>query len=152
KQMKISLNWLKDYIDIDDIPAGQIGEMLTRSGLEVEGMETFEQVKGGLEGLVIGEVIECQKHPNADKLSVTKVNIGGEEPLPIVCGAPNVRAGQKVVVAPVGTTIYPINHEPAKLTKAKIRGEISEGMIVAEDEVGVGPSHDGIIVLDTDLP
>jgi len=150
--MKISLNWLKDYIDIDDIPAGQIGEMLTRSGLEVEGMETFEQVKGGLEGLVIGEVIECQKHPNADKLSVTKVNIGGEEPLPIVCGAPNVRAGQKVVVAPVGTTIYPINHEPVKLTKAKIRGEISEGMIVAEDEVGLGPSHDGIIVLDTDLP
>lgn len=150
--MKISLNWLKNYIDIEDIPAEKIGDMLTKSGLEVEGMEPFEQVKGGLEGLVVGEVLECEKHPNADKLSVTKVNIGGEQTLSIVCGAPNVRAGQKVVVAPVGTTIYPIDHDPVKLTKAKIRGEVSEGMIVAEDEVGLGHSHEGIMVLDSDLP
>lgn len=150
--MKISLNWLKDYIDIDDIPAAKISDMLTKSGLEVEGLEPYEQVKGGLEGLVIGEVVTCERHPNADKLSVTTVNLGEGQIVPIVCGAPNVRAGQKVAVAPVGTTIYPVNHEPVKIGKAKIRGEISEGMIVAEDEVGLGTSHDGIMVLDTDLP
>jgi phenylalanyl-tRNA synthetase beta chain len=150
--MKISLNWLREYIDIGHLPAPEIGSLLTQSGLEVEGVETYEQVKGSLEGLVIGEVVSCEKHPNADKLTKTTVDIGQGQPVPIVCGAPNVALGQKVVVAPVGSTIYPINGEPFKLSKAKIRGEVSEGMIVAEDEVGLGTSHDGIMVLDTHLP
>lgn len=150
--MKISLNWLKEYIDTDHLSADEIGRLLTQSGLEVESIELFEQVKGGLEGLVIGEVLSCDRHPNADKLSKTTVKIGEDLTVPIVCGAPNVRTGQKVVVAPVGTTIYPLNNEPFKLSKAKIRGEVSEGMIVAEDEVGLGISHEGIMVLETDLP
>ncbi|UII29772.1 phenylalanine--tRNA ligase subunit beta [Fulvivirga ulvae] len=149
--MKISLNWLKDYININQSPE-EISKLLTDTGLEVEGLENFEQVKGGLKGLVIGEVLTCEKHPNADKLSVTTVDIGSDNPVPIVCGAPNVAKGQKVVVATVGATLYPEGHDPFQIKKAKIRGEVSEGMICAEDEIGLGISHDGIMVLDTDLP
>lgn len=149
--MKISLNWLKQYIQIDETPA-QIAALLTGSGLEVEGWEEIESIKGGLKGLVIGEVITCAKHPNADKLSITTVDIGEEQLSPIVCGAPNVAAGQKVVIATVGTQLYPFTGEPFQIKKAKIRGEASEGMICAEDEIGLGQSHDGIMILDTDLP
>jgi len=149
--MKISYNWLKDYIDIQDSPE-KIGEILTETGLEVEGIEYVEKIPGGLEGLVVGEVIECSTHPNADKLSVTKVNVGSDELLPIVCGAPNVATGQKVIVALVNTTLYPTGGEPFKIKKSKIRGEVSEGMICAEDEIGLGTSHDGIIILNTDKP
>ena len=149
--MKISLNWLKDYISINQSPE-EIGKLLTDTGLEVEGLENFEQIPGGLKGLVIGEVLSCEKHPNADKLSVTTVDIGAGTPSPIVCGAPNVAKGQKVIVATVGATLYPAGQEPFQIKKAKIRGEISEGMICAEDEIGVGTSHEGIMVLDTDLP
>lgn len=149
--MKISLNWLKQYIQIDETPA-QIAALLTGSGLEVESWEEIESIKGGLKGLVIGEVITCAKHPNADKLSVTTVDIGEEELSPIVCGAPNVAEGQKVVIATVGAQLYPFTGEPFQIKKAKIRGEASEGMICAEDEIGLGQSHDGIMILDTDLP
>lgn len=149
--MKISLNWLKQYIDLPE-SAEEISELLTGSGLEVEGTEEVETVPGGLKGLVIGEVLTCEKHPNADKLSVTSVDIGEEEASPIVCGAPNVAAGQKVVVATVGATIYPKSGDPFVIKKAKIRGEVSQGMICAEDEIGLGSSHEGIMILDTDLP
>jgi len=149
--MKISLNWLKDYIELDQT-VDKISQTLTDTGLEVEGLEEFGKIPGGMEGLVIGEVLTCEKHPNADKLSITTVDIGTDAPSPIVCGAPNVAAGQKVVVATVGTTLYPIGHEPFKIKKAKIRGEVSQGMICAEDEIGVGTDHDGILVLNTDLP
>jgi len=149
--MKISLNWLKQYIQIDETPA-QIAAILTGSGLEVESWEEIESIKGGLKGLVIGEVITCAKHPNADKLSITTVDIGEEQLSPIVCGAPNVAAGQKVVIATVGAQLYPFTGEPFQIKKAKIRGEASEGMICAEDEIGLGQSHDGIMILDTDLP
>lgn len=144
--MKISYNWLKRYIDID-MDVVKLGELLTNSGLEVEGIERFESVKGGLDGIFIGEVISCEKHPNADKLSVTTINVGGDALLPIVCGAPNVAKGQKVAVATVGTTLYS-GDESFEIKKAKIRGEVSEGMICAEDEIGIGISHDGIMVLD----
>ncbi len=144
--MKISYNWLKDYIKTD-LPAIEVAKILTNTGLEVEGIENFESVKGGLEGLVIGKVTSCKKHPNADKLSVTKVDVGTGEDLAIVCGAPNVAQGQKVVVATVGTTLYS-GDEEFKIKKAKMRGEPSEGMICAEDEIGLGTSHDGIMVLD----
>lgn len=150
--MKISINWVKEYIDINNHSTEEISDILTKIGLEVEGVEKFEQVKGGLEGLVIGNVITCEKHPNADKLKKTTVDIGNNTIVPIVCGAPNVEAGQQVIVAPVGSVIYPINHDPVKIKKAKIRGEVSEGMIVAEDEIGLGHSHEGIMVLDTELP
>lgn len=149
--MKISLNWLKDFIEIKETPQ-EISDLLTQSGLEVEGLEEIEAVKGGLKGLVIGQVMSCEKHPNADKLSITTVDIGQEELSPIVCGASNIAKGQKVVVATVGATLYPSNGESFKIKKAKIRGEVSEGMICAEDEIGLGQSHDGIMVLDTDLP
>ncbi|MEH0157514.1 phenylalanine--tRNA ligase subunit beta [Limibacter armeniacum] len=149
--MKISLDWLKEFININE-SAEEISHQLTMSGLEVEGIEEFESIKGGLQGLVIGEVLECGKHPDADKLSLTKVDTGAEEPVQIVCGAPNVAAGQKVVVATVGAMLYPGEGEPFKIKKGKIRGEVSLGMICAEDEIGLGASHDGIMVLDTDLP
>lgn len=149
--MKISHNWLSDFIELDQ-PASEIADALTQTGLEVEGVETVEKIPGGLRGLVVGEVKTCSQHPNADKLSVTTVDIGGEALSPIVCGAPNVAAGQKVIVAPVNTMIYPSSGEPFKIKKAKIRGEVSAGMICAEDEVGLGADHDGIMVLDTDLP
>lgn len=149
--MTISYNWLKEYIDIPE-SAEEIGKVLTSTGLEVEHVEHFSSVKGGLTGLVIGEVLTCAKHPNADKLSVTTVDVGDEKPLPIVCGASNVAAGQKVVVAVPGTTLYPTKGEPFTIKSIKIRGEQSEGMICAEDEIGLGESHEGIIVLDTKLP
>jgi len=150
--MKISLNWLKDYIEIKESP-DEIAHMLTMTGLEVEGIEKVETVKGGLKGVVVGEVIDCARHPNADKLSITKVDIGNETPVPIVCGAPNVAAGQKVAVATVGATLYPHgSKEGFKIKKVKIRGEVSEGMICAEDELGLGARHDGIMVLETSLP
>ncbi len=148
--MKISYNWLKQYIHIPE-SAEEIGQTLTATGLEVESVELFETIKGGLNGLVIGEVLTCTKHPNADKLSITTVDVGGEKPLQIVCGAPNVAAGQKVVVATVGTTVNPTKGEPFLIKSAKIRGEQSEGMICAEDEIGLGESHAGIMVLDTKI-
>ncbi len=147
--MKISYNWLKTLINIDLTPQ-QIDEYLTSSGLEVEGIEAIETIKGGLKGIVIGEVIEKEKHPDADKLSITKVNIGAEELLNIVCGAPNVAAGQKVLVATIGAKLYPTTGEPLEIKKSKIRGAVSEGMICAEDEIGLGASHDGILVLPND--
>ncbi len=145
--MKVSLSWLRQYIDTKDMSPEAIGDILTSTGLEVEGMDEVETIPGGLKGLVIGEVKECGKHPNADRLSVTKVDVGGEELLSIVCGAPNVAAGQKVVVATVGTELFPTEGDPFKIKKGKIRGEVSEGMICAEDEIGLGHDHDGIIVL-----
>lgn len=148
--MKISYNWLKEYIDIPESPE-EIGKQLTSTGLEVESVDPFETVKGGLKGLVIGEVLTCTKHPNADKLSLTTVDVGSDKPLNIVCGASNVAAGQKVVVATVGTTVYPTKGESFTIKSAKIRGEQSEGMICAEDEIGLGESHAGIMVLNTTL-
>lgn len=144
--MNISYNWLKNYIDIN-LPAEEVGKILTSIGLEVEGIEKYESIKGGLEGFVIGEVKTREKHPNADKLSVTTVDVGNGTILPIVCGAPNVAAGQKVVVATVGTFVYK-GTESFTIQKAKLRGEPSEGMICAEDELGVGNDHSGIMVLD----
>jgi phenylalanyl-tRNA synthetase beta chain len=150
--MKISFNWLKEYIEIEKSPQ-EIAHILTMTGLEVEGVERVQSVKGGLEGVVIGEVMESAKHPNADKLSLTKVAVGRGDIRQIVCGAPNVASGQKVAVALVGTTLYPAgSDEGFKIRKSKIRGELSEGMICAEDEIGIGDRHDGIMVLDTDLP
>ena len=146
--MKVSLNWLRQYIDIDLEPEA-LGEVLTNTGLEVEGMEKVESVPGGLAGIVVGHVLECGKHPGADRLSLTKVDIGREAPVSIVCGAPNVARGQHVLVATVGATLYPTEGEPFKIKKGKIRGEVSEGMICAEDELGLGTDHDGIIVLGT---
>ncbi len=145
--MKISYNWLKQFLKIDWTPE-QTSELLTDLGLEVEGVEAYQSVKGGLEGIIVGEVLTCIKHPNADKLKLTTVNIGGESPLQIVCGAPNVAAGQKVPVATIGTTLYTEEGESWTIKKGKIRGEESFGMICAEDELGLGKSHDGILVLD----
>lgn len=149
--MKVSIDWLREFVNIEE-SMDEISHALTMVGLEVEGEEVFESIEGGLNGLVIGEVLTCEPHTNADKLSVTTVDIGAEAPSPIVCGAPNVAAGQKVVVATVGTTLYPSGGESFKIKKAKIRGEVSQGMICAEDEIGLGASHNGIMVLDTDLP
>ncbi|MCF6306810.1 MAG: phenylalanine--tRNA ligase subunit beta [Flavobacteriaceae bacterium] len=148
--MKISYNWLKQFIKID-WDAEKTGELLTDLGLEIEGIETFESIKGGLEGIVVGHVLECKQHPNADRLKVTKVDIGNNETVQIVCGAPNVAAGQKVPVATIGTTLYDEKGEAWKIKKGKIRGEESFGMICAEDELGLGKSHDGIMVLYEDL-
>ncbi|HWV68946.1 phenylalanine--tRNA ligase subunit beta [Chitinophaga sp.] len=148
--MTISYNWLCEYLPVKPTPE-ELSTILTRIGLEVESLEKFEAVKGSLAGLVIGEVLTAEKHPNADKLKLTTVNTGNGEPLHIVCGAPNVAPGQKVVVAPIGTTIYPLGGEPLTMKKAKIRGEESQGMICAEDEIGLGSSHDGILVLDASL-
>lgn len=144
--MKISYKWLKDLLTFD-LSAEETSVYLTDCGLEVEGIDTFETVKGGLKGLVIGEVLTCEAHPNSDHLHVTTVEVGREEPLHIVCGAPNVAAGQKVVVATIGTTLYQ-GDESFTIKKSKLRGEPSEGMICAEDEIGLGQSHDGIMVLD----
>lgn len=148
--MKISYNWLKQFIKIDWTPE-QTGELLTDLGLEVEGIEVYQSVKGGLEGVVVGEVLTCILHPNADKLKITTVDIGKETPFQIVCGAPNVAAGQKVPVATIGTTLYTETGEAWTIKKGKIRGEESHGMICAEDELGLGASHAGIMVLDDAL-
>ncbi len=147
-RMKISYNWLKQYVKTDLSPQ-QMDGILTDTGLEVESVEKLEAVKGGLEGVVVGEVLTCEKHPDADKLKVTTVTIGGE-PLQIVCGAPNVAVGQKVIVATVGCTLYPAPDEPLKMKVSKIRGVESHGMLCAEDELGMGQSHAGILVLDAD--
>lgn len=148
--MKISYNWLKQFINTDWTPE-QTSELLTDLGLEVEGVEQYQSVKGGLKGVVIGEVLTCIKHPNADKLKITTVNVGGETPLQIVCGAPNVSTGQKVPVATIGTTLYTEEGESWTIKKGKIRGEESHGMICAEDELGLGKSHEGIMVLDPSI-
>ena len=147
--MKVSYNWLKTYLNIN-LPAVQVAEVLTDIGLEIEGVDEVEAMPGGLKGLVIGEILSVAKHANADKLNVTEVNIGTDENLPIVCGAPNVSVGQKVVVATVNAILYPSDGDPFKIKKAKIRGEVSIGMICAEDEIGLGEGHDGIMVLPND--
>ena len=149
--MTLSYSWLKQYIDIPESPE-QLASILTSTGLEVESVEPFETVKGGLRGLVIGEVLTCVKHPNADKLSLTTVDVGAGRILPIVCGAANVAAGQKVVVALSGSTVHPTAGEPFQIKSARIRGEVSEGMICAEDEIGLGASHEGILVLPANAP
>lgn len=145
--MKIAYSWLRNYIKADITPQ-EASIYLTDCGLEVEGIEEVETIKGGLKGIVIGEVLTKVKHPDADKLNCTTVNVGGDEPLSIVCGAPNVEVGQKVVVSTVGAELFPIDGDSFKIKKSKIRGEVSEGMICAEDEIGLGKGHDGIMVLD----
>lgn len=146
--MKVSYSWIKEYLNIDLAPV-KCAEVLTDTGLEVEGIHEVESIKGGLKGLVIGEVLTCEQHPNADRLRKTTVNIG-EEVLEIVCGAPNVAAGQKVVVATIGTILYDDKGDSFKIKKGKIRGEVSMGMICGSDEIGMGGAHDGIMVLDTE--
>lgn len=148
--MKISYNWLKQFINID-WDSNKTAELLTDLGLEVEGIQPFESVKGGLKGIVVGQVLTCIKHPNADKLKLTTVDVGLEKPLQIVCGAPNVAEGQKVPVATIGTILYSKEEEAWTIKKGKIRGEESHGMICAEDELGLGESHDGIMVLSDKL-
>ena len=147
--MNISFNWLNEFLKIN-LKIDEVCEILTDIGLEVEGVVDYQDVKGDFEGLIVGEVIHCEKHPNADRLKLTKVNIG-QETLQIVCGAPNVNVNQKVIVATVGTTIYPTSGEKFKINKSKIRGEISFGMICAEDEIGLGNSHDGIMILEKSI-
>ncbi len=146
--MNISYSWLKDYINLELSPA-EVAATLTQLGLETGSIDEVESIKGGLKGLVVGEVVTCHQHPNSDHLSVTTVNVGGEENLPIVCGAPNVAAGQKVIVATVGTVLYN-GTEKFTIQKSKIRGEVSMGMICAEDEIGIGHDHNGIMVLNLD--
>lgn len=147
--MTLSYQWLLDYLPAP-VSIEELSQLLTSIGLEVERVSPYEEVPGGLKGLLIGEVVAAEKHPNADKLTLTKVNIGGGTVLSIVCGAPNVAMGQKVVVAPVGATIYPRQGAPLTMKNAKIRGEESQGMICAEDEIGWGDSHAGIVVLPPD--
>lgn len=148
--MKISYNWLKTLID-PKLSITELCDKLTMSGLEVEHVDEIETIKGGLKNLVVGKVVEIKDHPNADRLKLTKVDIGTGELLDIVCGAPNVRDQIKVIVAPVGTTIHPTEGEPFTIKKAKIRGEASEGMLCAEDEIGLGKSHEGLLILDDDV-
>jgi phenylalanyl-tRNA synthetase beta chain len=148
--MKISYNWLQQFLQIDWEPT-KTGELLTDLGLEVEGIETKESIKGSLKGIVVGKVLTCIQHPNADRLKVTTVDLGDGNPIQIVCGAPNVAAGQKVPVATVGTVLYDDKGDSFKIKKGKIRGEESHGMICAEDELGLGKGHDGILVLEDKL-
>jgi len=148
--MKISYNWLKQFLQTD-WEVNKTSELLTDLGLEVEGVETIESIKGSLEGVVVGEVLTCIQHPNADRLKLTTVNLGSGDPVQIVCGAPNVAEGQKVPVATIGTTLYDDSGSGFKIKKGKIRGEESHGMICAEDELGLGTSHDGILILDDQL-
>ncbi len=149
--MKVSYNWLKQYIDFDWSPE-ELANRLTMAGLEVEGVERYDLHPGGLEGVVVGEVKTCIKHPGADKLSLTTVDVGAAELLSIVCGAPNVAAGQKVIVAMVGAKLHPVSGDPFEIKKSKIRGEESCGMICAEDEIGLGSSHAGILILPDATP
>ncbi len=148
--MNISYNWLKQFLKLD-WEAEKTAELLTDLGLEVEGISQFESVKGGLKGVVVGHVLTCVQHPNADRLKLTTVDIGSENPLQIVCGAPNVAAGQKVPVATIGTQLYTKEGEGWTIKKGKIRGEESHGMICAEDELGLGEGHDGIMILEDSL-
>ncbi len=143
--MKVSYNWLREYVQTDLNPE-EMSKILTDTGLEVEGLEKIESVQGGLKGVVIGEVLTCEPHPDADRLKVTTVSVGGD-PLAIVCGAPNVAVGLKVVVATIGTTLYPQPDKAFKIKESKIRGQLSQGMLCAEDELGLGEAHDGIMVL-----
>ena len=145
--MKISYSWLKNYLNLD-ISYEEVSELLTNIGLEVEGVEEVESIKGGLVGVVIGEVLTKIQHPNADRLAITTVDVGKDIPLQIVCGAPNVAIGQKVPVATVGTKLYD-GQQSFKIKKSKIRGQISEGMICGADEIGLGEETDGIMVLDS---
>ncbi len=145
--MKVSYDWIKEYVSVNLDPE-KVAEILTNTGLEVEGTEEYESVKGGLEGVIVGEVLSVRKHPNADNLSLTEVHLGNGKTVPVVCGAPNVKTGQKVPVATVGAVLYD-DDKAFKIRKSKIRGEVSEGMICAEDELGLGSSHDGIMVLDS---
>ncbi|HCZ10323.1 MAG TPA: phenylalanine--tRNA ligase subunit beta, partial [Flavobacteriaceae bacterium] len=147
--MKISYNWIKQFLKID-LHHDEVAEILTDLGLEVEGISVYESVKGGLAGVVVGEVMACDQHPNADRLKLTHVDLG-EVQVPIVCGAPNVAKGQKVAVATVGTSLYDASGKAFEIKKSKIRGELSQGMICAEDELGLGDAHEGIMVLDPDL-
>lgn len=148
--MTISYNWLLDYLPVS-LSVEEVSEILTSIGLEVEGTEKIESIKGSLEGLLIGEVLTCAQHPNADKLKCTTVSIGNDTVLSIVCGAPNVAVGQKVIVAPVGCFVHPLKGDAFEIKKAKIRGEVSEGMLCADDEIGLGESHDGLKVLPNEL-
>lgn len=152
--MNVSFDWIKTWLSLPQSAGSDvqtIADVLTATGLEVEGVEEIPAVPGGLKGMVVGEVLTCGPHPNADRLRVTTVDVGTGEPLSIVCGAPNVAAGQKVIVATVGATCHPSEGEPFKIKKGKIRGEVSEGMICAEDELGIGNDHDGILVLEEPL-
>lgn len=149
--MKISINWLQEYIFLSETPQ-EVANLLTKSGLEVTHIETLEATPANLAGLLIGQVIACTKHPNADKLHCTQVDIGTDKPLTIVCGAPHVAVGQKVAVAPVGTTLHTYSGEQIRIKATKIRGQLSEGMLCAEDEIGLGPSHEQLLTLDTNLP
>ena len=144
--MTISYNWLCEYLPVSVEPEVLSG-ILTSIGLEVESMEQFEEIKGGMKGLFVGEVMSCEKHPDADKLKITTVDVGQPELLNIVCGASNVAVGQKVIVATIGCTLHPVGGEPFSIKKSKIRGVESQGMICAEDEIGLGNDHSGIIVL-----
>jgi len=148
--MRISYNWLKQFIKID-WKSDETAALLTDLGLEVEIVEKYQSVKGGLEGIVVGHVLTCEQHPNADRLKVTTVDLGDGTPVQIVCGASNVAAGQKVPVATIGTTLYDKNGTPFQIKKGKIRDQESHGMICAEDELGLGTSHEGIMVLDNSL-
>ncbi len=145
--MKISYNWLKQFLNLD-WEAEKTAELLTNLGLEVEGIDPFTSIPGGLKGVIVGHVLECFQHPNADRLKITKVDLGNGEPVQIVCGASNVAAGQKVAVATIGTVFFDADKKPFTINKGNIRGEKSEGMICAEDELGLGQSHEGIMVLD----
>ena len=147
--MKISYKWLKEILDFN-LDSDQTSALLTDIGLEVERQDVYENIKGGLKGLIIGEVKSVEKHPNADRLNITQVDLGEDKNYTIVCGAPNVKKGQKVIVAKPGTTIYPKNNSSLEIKNAKIRGQDSFGMICAEDEIGIGDGHDGILVLDKD--
>lgn len=149
--MRISWNWLRQYINTDLTPQ-QAAEVLTSTGLETESVVPYEPVKGMLAGVVVGQVLECAKHPDADRLSVCLVDIGNGEPQRIVCGAPNVAHGQKVFVATIGTTINLADGTSFVIKKSKIRGQESNGMICAEDELGLGQSHAGVMVLQPDAP
>ncbi|MDT0687104.1 phenylalanine--tRNA ligase subunit beta [Autumnicola psychrophila] len=148
--MKISYNWLKQFIKLPENPI-ETGDLLTDLGLEVEGINSFQSIKGGLQGVLVGHVLTCNPHPNADRLNLTTVDFGNGENVQIVCGAPNIAAGQKVPVATIGTTLYDENGEEWTIKKGKIRGEVSHGMICSEKEIGLGGSHEGIMVMDNEL-
>ena len=148
--MKISYNWLKQFIKID-LQSEDTASLLTDLGLEVEVVSNYQTVPGGLEGVVVGHVLSCDKHPDADRLSITTVDLGGETPVQIVCGASNVAKGQKVPVATIGTKLFDKEGIAFEIKKGKIRGQDSFGMICAEDELGLGTSHDGIMILDSKL-
>lgn len=150
--MNISFDWLKEYVDIEDMTPQQLDDLLTFSGLEVDSMEKVETIKGGLEHVVIAQVLTCEPHPDSDHLHLTTVDVGGERPLNIVCGAPNVAAGQKVVCAQIGTKIYTSDTEYYEIKKGKLRGAVSEGMLCAADELQLGTDHAGIMVLSDDAP